>query len=700
MTTVGEKDRGSFPFDRRSLHPDRGTSFIRLAALVLAGCAALSLRVATAGAEDAGAPSSPSPVQSAETSRITAIWANDGGDKVTREDLRGRTGDRPVLNRIWDGERITLFGARNEIVGFNLTLEAADGRVDEVSVAFDALSGPDGREIRSEPAASPAGVFDWTRRPIELFFVRYLRISGLSLISYDTYDERHIAARMRRPHDEDGNGVGGWEHRPDADTHYPDIAVPIELHPRFSIEQGLSQGIWVDVAIPKDAVPGAYSGDITVSVAAEPVARIPVELEVRDITLSDRPAAGTMVFTSYNGVAARYAGEQFPAPNSEADRLARTVMQRQLMLAHRHRIALVDDNGGAGSWHNDAPRPDWIPALTGRLFTAENGYAGPGAGIGTGVYSIATYGRWRDWWTEPTREVIWRRTDGWEQWFRASAPDTERFLYLVDESDDFEQTEQWAAWMKANPGPGGSLRSFATVDLLQARASIPSLDIVASLISVADTGPWRQAVAQVRASERGQLWMYNGRRPASGSFATDDDGVALRQLAWAQWKMAVPRWFYWEATYYDDFQGGRGPTDVFTNAQTFGGPTEFDPVLGWTGWNASNGDGVLFYPGTDSVFPEQSYGLAGPIASLRLKHWRRGIQDVDYIRQATAIDPAATKAIVERMVPRVLWETGVDDPADPTWVRAPISWSIDPDDWEAARAELADIIEGQSTPPE
>jgi hypothetical protein len=35
----------------------------------------------------------------------------------------------------------------------------------------------------------------------------------------------------------------------------------------------------------------------------------------------------------------------------------------------------------------------------------------------------------------------------------------------------------------------------------------------------------------------------------------------------------------------------------------------------------------------------------------------------------------------------------VSDPEDPTWVLTDISWSIDPDDWEAARAELADIIE-------
>jgi hypothetical protein len=83
-----------------------------------------------------------------------------------------------------------------------------------------------------------------------------------------------------------------------------------------------------------------------------------------------------------------------------------------------------------------------------------------------------------------------------------------------------------------------------------------------------------------------------------------------------------------------------------------------------------------------------------PFASLRMKHWRRGIQDVDYLALAEAIDPDRTKKIVDRLIPRVLWEYGAYDAEVPEWVYATISWSTDPDVWEAARAELADIIEG------
>jgi hypothetical protein len=318
-------------------------------------------------------------------------------------------------------------------------------------------------------------------------------------------------------------------------------------------------------------------------------------------------------------------------------------------------------------------------------------------GVGNNVFSIGTFGQWQDWWGTPTAAGMWSRTNGWEHWFAANHEDTERFLYLIDESEDFAQTEKWAGWMKANPGVGNRLKSFATADLLKAKGSMPSLAISASWIALGEKRSWEKALNTAHAADK-RVYLYNGQRPASGSFAIEDDGIALRELAWGQYKKKIDRWFFWAATYYDDYQGGRGQTDVFNNAQTFGGAPTPDPVLGMLGWNSSNGDGVLFYPGVDKAFPSESYGLAGPIASLRLKHWRRGIQDVDYITMAEKVNPKAVAALVQKMVPSVLWENGVSDPLDPTWVLAPVSWSADPDDWEVARLRLANIIEAQDRP--
>jgi hypothetical protein len=169
--------------------------------------------------------------------------------------------------------------------------------------------------------------------------------------------------------------------------------------------------------------------------------------------------------------------------------------------------------------------------------------------------------------------------------------------------------------------------------------------------------------------------------------------VALREQPWGQYKKKIDRWFWWEATYYDDNQQGLGTVDLFNSADTFGVGAS-DPVYGTNG--GANGNGVLLYPGTDTLFPSSSYAIAGPIASLRLKHWRRGLEDVDYLTLAAAIDATAVAAIVDKVVPSVLWEQQCHDPAsDCSYTYAPVSWSDDPNDWESARAQLAHIIDGQ-----
>lgn len=616
------------------------------------------------------------------------VWANDGGDKVAQAELRASQDPTSVTNSVWNGERVEIFGARNEVVAFNLVLESPAQATSNVSVSFDQLTGADGTTISSIPAQGN-GVFDWTDRNIELFYVRYLEIRGLSLLSYETYDERHIPERMRRPYDENGEGAGTWEDRPDHNAFYPDIAVPLELVPNFEIAAGQNQSIWVDIYIPTDAPAGVYQGDLLVRVEGSVIQSVPVELSVRDFTLPDSPSARTMVYMGYEDVNNRYLGVEYPDDQTQAN----FIRDRHFMLAHRHRIALIGDEISTME-ELDQPDPAWIPRLDGSLFLPENGYDGPGVGVGNGVYSIGTYGSWG--WQDGDASEMWEHANNWVRWFDANAPDTEYFLYLIDESDDYPQTEQWANWITTNPDIGNRLMSFATIALPDALAYTPSLNIAASWSTVGITEVWQQAADAFIQDPNTRVYLYNGQRPASGSFAIEDDGVALRELAWGQYKMQVDRWFFWESTYYNNFQGDMGQTDVFQSAFTFGSFDEIDPVLGETGWNYSNGDGVLFYPGTDTIYPASSYGVMGPFASLRLKQWRRGIQDVDYLVLADQIDHERAMQIVNAMIPSVLWEVGVEDPDDPTWVLTDISWSTDPDVWEAARAELADIIESGS----
>lgn len=356
-------------------------------------------------------------------------------------------------------------------------------------------------------------------------------------------------------------------------------------------------------------------------------------------------------------------------------------------MAHRHKISLIDGNVGTDG--SNKPAAQWLPRLDGSLFTAGNGYRGPGEGVGNGIFAVGAYGSWG--WKDQGQSGMGANTQQWKNWFSANSPNTETFLYLIDESHDFPQINNWMSQLH---NTGGNLLGMATMPLPTAKDNVPSLDVVTSTMDVGDTNRWNTAYAQHKANGRNRFYMYNGKRPGSGSFMTDDDGVALREIPWGQYKKGVDRWFYWESTYYTDFQSGRSDIDVFNQAQTFGPNGSFDNVRGMTSGTYSNGDGLLFYPGTDKVFPSSSYELGGPIASLRLKHWRRGIQDVDYITMANAKDPGRTQAILNSVVRSVLWENGVSDPNDPTWTRCDIGWSSNPEDWENARKQLVAIIEG------
>ncbi|RMG42842.1 MAG: DUF4091 domain-containing protein [Candidatus Dadabacteria bacterium] len=620
---------------------------------------------------------------------ITAIWANDGLDKVLKGEVRASSGAN-TLNSLWDGSSINIFGAKNEVVSFNLILEAAGEGASRVSVTFDSLLHDSGYTITSRHTSGD-GVFNFVGRNIELFYVRYLQIKGLSLMGYDTYDERHIPPRLRRPYQGEGFGSGSWQDRPAHDSFYPDIAVPLELVGNFDIAAGSNQSIWADIYIPRDAPAGKYHGEVTVD-SGSSQASVPVILTVRNFSLPDVPASRTMLYLGYEDVSRRYIGSEYPQDDSQKS-LVRMIRDRHFMLAHRHKISLIDSDNGPDPWPEDSPRPQWRPRLDGSLFTAANGYDGPGVGVGNLVYSIGTYGTWT--WKDEGQAAMQEHARGWVEWFEKNSPQTSYFLYLIDESSNFSLINRWASWINSAPAPANRLRSFATIELPDAVRNTPELDIAAGTLAVGVTSSWQNALNTLKANSDKAAFLYNGRRPASGSFATDDHGTALRELPWGQYKKGIDCWFYWESTYYNNFQGGTGETNVFKQAQTFGGFSGHDPVLGDTGHNYSNGDGVLFYPGTDRIFPEESYGINGPIASLRLKYWRRGIQDIDYIVLASRKNPRATAEIVNSMVPSVLWEPGVSDPADPSWVRKAPSWPENSDRWEEARKKLADIIAPQ-----
>lgn len=685
---------------------------------------------------------------------ISALWANDGGDKVTQDETRATTSSSSVINTCWDGTNILQFGAMNEVVSFNIILEAANKAAQSVAVTMSNLVGPGGSTLRCDQTRTSANLWNWTTTECELFYVRYLQINGLSPQAYGTLTgsafEPQVPTKLRMP-----SGGSVWANRPNAAKYYPEIAVPLELVPTFTIAVGHNQSIWVDVYIPKTATNGLYTGTVTVTESGTPTHTIPVQLTVRNFTLPDLANGRSFLITGYGDVAQRYTGSSSPVIPSAADTLARQVLKYQRMMAHRHKLTMPDDEEFDISFnYGTNPGPAAQLALSGSLFTSTYGYAGPGYGTGMDLYSIGTYGHWQNATAWPaTQAGFWTNTNAWETWFEANAPSTQRFVYLLDESSNYNAVQTYANWMATNPGVGVNLPSFATLPLVphvsawnSATAYVLNNIVVSSSVlyicilantnhvppnatywnvyapysgnptgatnsngytqiinlepalayacssSLGGTTAWNAAYTAFAAQAGRQIWRYNGARIGQGAINTEGDGTDLRASWWAFYKKGIYRWFEWEVTYYNDYQLGGGQRDLFNEARTYGTGTG-DGIKGTLYGN--NGEGVLFYPGTDFVFPSSSYGVGGPFSSLRLKHIRRGVQDVDYLTMANVINSSAVTSAVSAIIPQALWEVPVSDTNDPTYyVNAFQTWPSDPGTFEAQRLALAHIIDG------
>jgi len=161
--------------------------------------------------------------------------------------------------------------------------------------------------IRSAPRTTDK-LYDWTTTEVELFYVRYLQIKGLSQQAYGTlatWQEATFPKRAQCPGmmqatpDSKPTGAGcPWAQRPVADKFYPDIAVPMELVPNFDIAAPGNQSVWADVYIPKTALSGVYGGILAISENGGVTHMVPVSLRVRSFALPDAPSAKTMLFTS------------------------------------------------------------------------------------------------------------------------------------------------------------------------------------------------------------------------------------------------------------------------------------------------------------------------------------------------------------------------------------------------------------------
>jgi hypothetical protein len=553
---------------------------------------------------------------------IARLWAVNDGEKVERDDLQS---PYAASNSAWDGRRAFVFGARNEVLAFQVIVEADRDGIQALTAALPELRLRGGAEriAYTAPSSDPSVS---AGRPIQIFWVRYMNVT-----------EPSHAQWVWKPGSEPKDTTG-WK--------------PVQLVPENArglpvrVAPSQNQAIWIEVYTGRDRPAGTYEG--TVRVTADGRGRdLPVELQLFDFALPDANSLDVMVYYE---------------PSQPELYHGRNLDAAYHRFAHRQRVELVH-----------AYDPASVLASLGRFdgsdFTPAKGYEGPGEGVGNRIVPASFYGAPEVW---DDRASAWKKSDEWMSFLAGRLPNARTFLYMPDEPSpaQYPRIRALAANVHTNPGPGRRLPIFVT------HSWVSELD---DSIDIWCAGPQHVDLARA-ASERARgraYCTYNGGRPNGPAIVIDAPASEARAMAWAAFKHDIDLYFYWHGVHWrhNSQKQGERNQDVWANPITFdnrGQPHKRDHGY-------INGDGVLLYPGEEKLHPEEDRGLAGPVSTVQLANLRRGLQDHLYLTLARQRGQGAlVDAVLKRVVPRVFSDAG-----------ATVGFSEHGDDYEAARLELA-----------
>jgi hypothetical protein len=462
---------------------------------------------------------------------------------------------------------------------------------------------------------------------------------------------------------------------------------------RFAAYDEATQGLYLEVAVPRDAPPGVLRGEATVAAAGLAPARVAVEVTVRDVVLPPTPAL-LLVWRLYSDdIAIGHGLEGAPAQERFA------VVREYLRAARDHGAEAVvrgvdpteDPATFARTYGTLLDGSAFADHRPPRLFEVYADPPAPGAAEGPFVTRLRA----------AAAELARRGYQG-----RA-------FVYPVDEPSlcDFGRVAHLAALvargagtrlavlLTAPPFPldpvdsqySRTVRWRCGPDLRTQvrRAAGPALPLIwavpAQYYFPAASNPGsRWAIDAVR-RDRGVAWFYQDHEPWVGGVRLDAEALGPRTWGWVAYRYAVDGAFYYAATHWEAASHGhRNPRAIAQVALTYRGRQ-----------SAYNGDGELFYPGP-------AFGRRGPVLSLRAKAFRRGVFDHELLTLLGRRDPAAAAARAAALVPRALnvFVPGSDH-AVPTWRRRPGrgAWSHDPVAYDEAASALRQTLAARASSP-
>jgi hypothetical protein len=541
---------------------------------------------------------------------VAAIWAVSDGEKVERDD---RAHPLKAANAVWDGRAVHLAAARNEIVAFQVVVEADAAGIRALAATLPELRRRGGSEaiVYAPPVTDPslsAG------RPIEVFTVHYMNVSAESHADWAWKPGSPAAPR----------DTTGWK--------------PVQLVPEnarngrgglpMEVGANLGQALWIEVYVRRDLPAGTYEGTLTLTADGKTSA-LPVELRVFDFALPDANSLPVMVYFE---------------PNQAELYQGRNLDPAFHRFAHRHRVELVHA-------YDEKQVEGHRGRFDGSDFLAAAGYEGPGEGVGNTIVPISFYGPGKAF---ERKETAWTRSDAWMTFLARTLPKALTFLYLPDEPypAQYPEVRRFAENVRSNPGPGGKLPLFLTKKI------VPELTGLVDIWSIPPQAFDLAAAAAERARGR-RISFYNGGRPQGPALLIDAPATEARVVGWAAFKHDASLYFYWHGDHWrhNDQKQGERKQSVWANPVTFdnrGQPRKPVEDQGFL-----NGDGVLLYPGEERIHPEEDRGIAGPIGTVQLANLRRGLQDHEYLTLARTVGlETEVQEALAAVVPRVFSDAG------------------------------------------
>lgn len=462
-------------------------------------------------------------------------------------------------------------------------------------------------------------------------------------------------------------------------AHYPDALIPsdtgcgnesVSLFNAITLPQpGANQSVWIELYVPDTTRTGPQTLIVEIELQ-NTVVRLPITLDVIDARIPHS--------TSIDAIAELY--RTYKLEGVGVDRNSSTwqkMAQCYQQLAHRHRMVFIERTPVAPSNEEDweAYRAAFGAALTGELFTSRFGYTGSGYDTPVSVwrtpwpqeYDVTVTAALNDedvdhWTTLAQRwqsEVV---TNNW------SSP--RFFAYVFDEvdgpsdkSESHPDRRRYIARVHSDMKKIQSAidKGAQEIDLLWTSHSDPSIwqdDKLTSLEGVvrlwAPNGHAANTDYLAKRIAKGErAWFYHSGHPAVGGHSINLPGSDLRSWGVIGARYGIQGQLMWAANL---------GSDQWPFAQPSYKPDD-DRV----------GNGVIVYPGNQ--LPKIGFeAVPGPIPSMRMKTWRRGLQDAELYFLAHKRFPDEAQRLIKALIPRALREAVEAGDKQPTWPSEAAVW--------------------------